>query len=87
MSKIFSFDEMLPDSENALKLICALVIALAGALWFMSFRFRQLKTPTDHRAQINGWLRCLVRPEQTHEPAKNAVISRASSSGSSAAAK
>src|SRR5438093_11231901 len=34
---------MLPDSENALKLICALVIALTGALWFMSFRFRQLK--------------------------------------------
>ena len=24
--------------------ICALVIALTGALWFMSFRFRQLKT-------------------------------------------
>jgi hypothetical protein len=34
---------MLPDSENALKLICALVIALTGARWFMSFRFRQLK--------------------------------------------
>jgi hypothetical protein len=34
---------MLPDSENALKLICALVITLTGALWFMSFRCRQLK--------------------------------------------
>ena len=34
---------MLPDSENTLKLIRALVIALTGALWFMSFRFRQLK--------------------------------------------
>ena len=44
-------------------------------------------TPTHHRAQINGWLHCLVRPEQAHKPAKNAAISRASSSGSSAAAK
>jgi hypothetical protein len=34
---------MLPDSENTLKLICALVIALTGGLWFMSFRFRHLK--------------------------------------------
>jgi hypothetical protein len=44
-------------------------------------------TPTGHLTRINGWLHCLVGPEQTHKPAKNAAISRASSSGSSAAAK
>jgi len=40
---------MLPDSENALKLICALVTALTGALWFMSFRFRQLKKSRERQ--------------------------------------
>ena len=56
---------MLPDSENALKLICALVIALTGALWFMSFRFRQLKR-VENANKIEDQNQRLKKPEKLY---------------------
>jgi hypothetical protein len=56
---------MLPDSENALKLICALVITLTGALWFMSFRFRQLKR-VENANQNRGPKSVPKKPEKLY---------------------
>jgi chloramphenicol O-acetyltransferase len=56
---------MLFDSENALKLICALVIALSGALWFMSFRFRQLKR-VENANQNRGLKSAPKKPQRLY---------------------